>query len=243
LSENIGLCLVRQGKKQSINCLVTQNIICRDLVTNHTYIFPLYIYNEEKEKSQQKSLSGEVIKSESGKQPNFTEDFIEFIEEQYPNQKITPEDILGYIYAVLHSPTYREKFNEFLKIDFPRIPFVKDFRVFKQLSKIGMELIYLHLMKTELKTNTKFDVQGSDFVNFVKYEDNTIHINKDQFFDGVPENAWDFYIGGYKVLDKWLKSRKNRELGSSEIEQFIQIVEIINQTIGDMKEIEKIEFL
>lgn len=243
LSENIGLCLVRQGKKQSINCLVTQNIICRDLVTNHTYIFPLYIYNEEKEKSQQKSLSGEVIKTEFGKQPNFTEGFIEFIGKQHPNQKINPEDILGYIYAVLHSPMYRERFNEFLKIDFPRIPFVKDFRVFEQLSKIGMKLINLHLMKTKLKTNTKFDVQDSNIVEFVKYKDNKIYINKDQFFDGIPEKAWNFYIGGYKVLDKWLKSRKNRELSGDEMEQFLQIVEIINQTMAYMKEIDKIKFL
>jgi len=222
------------------HAIVNQYVVDKHCTGELSYSFPLYIYNENKEKSHQKILTGEVIESKLGKQLNFTQDFIEFIEEQYPNQKITPEDILSYIYAMLHSPTYRQKFNEFLKIDFPRIPFVKDFKVFKQLSEIGKELVNLHLMKTKLKTSTKFGVQGPNVIKFVRCKDNKVYINKDQFFDGVSEEVWNFYIGGYQVLDKWLKSRKNRELSSNEIEHFLQVVEIIKRTMGYMEEIDKI---
>jgi len=205
---------------------ITDIVSDRCLVSSRTkeggYIFPLYFYN-------------------GTKKPNFTEEFGRFKDKQYPNQKITPEDILGYIYAVLHSLTYRQKFNEFLKIDFPRIPFTKDYGKFKQLSEIGKELTDLHLMRTKLETSTKFDVQGSNVVKSVKYKENKVYINKEQFFDGISEDVWNFYIGGYQVLNKWLKSRKNRELSSSEIEHFLQVVEIIKKTIEYMKKIDEIK--
>jgi len=227
IHENIALVTTRILAGLPFNhVLVTQHIGDNTFISSKTkernYFFPLYIYN-------------------GTKQPNFTEKFIDFIDKQYPNEKITPENILGYIYAVLHSPTYRQEFNEFLKFDFPRIPFTKDYSKFKQLSEIGKELTDLHLMKTKLETSTKFDVQGSNVVKSVKYKENKAYINKDQFFDGIPEDVWNFYIGGYRVLDKWLKSRKNRELSSSEIEHFLQVVEIIKETIEYMKKIDEIK--
>jgi uncharacterized protein YcgL (UPF0745 family) len=94
-------------------------------------------------------------------------------------------------------------------------------------------------MRKRLSTSVKFDVIGSNVVEKVKHENGKIWINKEQYFDGVPEEIWDFYIGGYQVLDKWLKSRKNRKLESKDIEQFLQIVEIIRETIRLMKEIDK----
>ncbi len=112
LKDNVALVCVRQSKSKNLHTLVTKNLGCCDFVTNHSFYFPLYLYNENKEKSQN-TLTGDVIKTNSGKQPNFTNEFLEFIDKQYPHQQIAPEDILGYIYAVLHSPTYRENFNEF----------------------------------------------------------------------------------------------------------------------------------
>lgn len=203
---------------------VTDIVSDRCLVSSRTkeggYIFPLYLYNKTKKH-------------------NFTEDFVEFVEKQYPNQEIEPEEILGYIYSVLHSPMYRQDFNEFLKIDFPRIPFVEDYEKFKKLSEIGKELVNLHLMKIRLPTHVKFDVQGSNIVKSVKYKDNKIYINKEQFFEGASKEVWNFYIGGYQVLNKWLKSRKNRKLSSNEIEHFLQVIEIIKKTIGYMRKIEE----
>ena len=151
--------------------------------------------------------------------------------------------MFNYIYAVVYSNRYRTKYANFLKIDFPRIPFTANYEIFKQLAEIGKGLVNQHLMKTKLGSSIKFDVQGSNAVEFVEYKDGKARINKEQFFAGVPEKAWNFYIGGYQVLDKWLKSRKNRELSGSEIEQFIQITEIINQTLDLMKKIDEIKFL
>lgn len=220
--ENIALVTNRRVNEKFFNHIwITDKVGDKHIISDQSYFFPLYLYEEDK------------------KQPNFTDEFIEFIEKQYPDHKPIPEDILGYIYAVLHSPMYRQDFNEFLKIDFPRIPFVNDYEKFKHLSKIGKELVELHLMKKTLPTHVKFDVQGSNIVKSVKYKDNKIYINKEQFFEGIPKEVWNFYIGGYQVLNKWLKSRKNRELSSNEIEHFLQVIEIIRKTIGYMRKIEE----
>jgi len=128
-----------------------------------------------------------------------------------------------------------------LRYDFPRIPFVDDHRKFKKLSDLGKELVELHLMKKKLPTKVKFDIPGSNVVEKVKYENGKVCINKEQYFEVVPEEIWNFYIGGYQVLDKWLKSRKNRKLESKDIEQFLQIAEIIRETIRLMNEIDKIK--
>jgi len=140
----------------------------------------------------------------------------------------------------LYSTTYRKRYEEFLRYDFPRIPFVDDYETFNKLTELGKELVELHLMRKRLSTSVKFDVIGSNVVEKIKYENGKIWINKEQYFDGVPREIWNFYIGGYQVLDKWLKSRKNRKLESKDIEQFLQIVEIIRETIRLMKEIDKV---
>ena len=227
LKENLGLITSRIVKgDRYFHCFVGEDVVDASLLASNTasssYLFPLYLY------------------SDSEKKPNFSPEFLKFIYEKY-GRKILPEEIFYYIYAALHSPTYRKKYEEFLKYDFPRIPFVDDYEKFKELSKLGSELVELHLMKKKLPIHTKFDIQGSNIVKKVKYKDGKVFINKEQYFEGVPENVWNFHIGGYKVLDKYLKSRKNRELSSKEIEHFLQIVEIIRRTIEIMKDIAKIK--
>jgi len=243
-NKNVALVGTRLLSTQNFyHTLITDKVGDYCLVSNKTkefsIYFPLYFYNGESNENQQ-TLDEKPINS--GKKPNFTEEFIEFIDKQYPNQKIAPEDILGYVYAVLHSPTYRDKFNEFLKIDFPRIPFVKKYDMFKQLSEIGKSLVNLHLMRTQLPTSTKFDVQGSNVVKFVRYKDKDgkVYINDDQCFDGISEGVWDFHIGGYQVLDKWVKDRKGRTLTEEDIEHYQKIVVAINETIKIMKEIDEV---
>jgi len=206
--------------------LVTDKMVEHGGLSSKTtcYLSPLYTYrNDVKTPNINPSLISELTKK-YGKSPS-------------------EKDILGYIYAVAYSNQYRTRYSAFLKTDFPRIPFVKDFETFKTLSEIGGKLIDLHLMKRKLSSSVKFDVEGSNVVEFVEYKDGKVFINEKQFFDGVPEKAWNFYIGGYQVLDKWLKSRKKRELSSSEIEHFIQIVETINKTIAYMKKIDETKFL
>ena len=225
IKENVGMYTCRQLSSTGWRHILVTNGITDDCyVSNKTrergYLFPLYLYFN------------------SNKKPNLNPEFLEFIKEKY-SMELSPEEIFYYIYAVLHSPTYRKKYEEFLQYDFPRIPFVDDYEKFKQLSELGKELVDLHLMKKKLPVHTKFDVQGSNVVEKVRYEGYKVFINDAQYFDGVPSEVWNFHIGGYQVLDKWLKSRKNRKLGGKDIEHFLQIVEIIKQTIEIMNKIDK----
>ena len=227
LKENIALITSRLTKGETFKHVqVTDKIvevICMSPKTsNNGFVFPLYLYTD------------------STKKPNFNPEFLKFISEKY-GETLTSEEIFYYIYTVLHSPTYRKKYEDVLRYDFPRIPFVDDHRKFKKLSDLGKELVELHLMKKKLPTKVKFDIPGSNVVEKVKYENGKVCINKEQYFEGVPEEIWNFYIGGYQVLDKWLKNRKNRKLESKDIEQFLQIVEIIRETIRLMNEIDKIK--
>jgi predicted helicase len=226
LRENMALVCIRQSKKTTLNTLVTDCLGCCDFVTNHSFFFPLYSYDDEENRKS-----------------NFTNQFIDFMKARYPNQNPSPEEIMYYVYAVLHSQSYRETFREFLKIDFPRIPFAKDYGTFEKLSQLGKQLAEMHLMRAKLPVFIKFDVPGSNVIEYVEYKDKKAHINEAQFFEGISEQTWNFCIGNYQVLDKWLKSRKNRELSGSEIEQFIQITEIINQTLDLMKKIDDVDFL
>lgn len=226
IQENLGL-IFHKREELSIpysHFLVTKEIIEHGCLSPKTtcYLASLYLY------------------SDSEKKLNINPELFKTLSDTY-EKELTPEEIFYYIYAILYSNTYRTKYAEFLKIDYPRVPFTEDYNKFKHLSEIGKELTDLHLMKTKLETSTKFDVQGSNVVNSVKYKDNKVYINKDQFFEDVSKDIWNFYIGGYRVLDKWLKSRKNRELSSNEIEHFLQVVEIIKQTIEYMKKIDEIK--
>ena len=127
-----------------------------------------------------------------------------------------PEDVFYYAYAVFHSPTYRERYAEFLKIDFPRLPLTSDVALFGALVKLGAELVSLHLMKSSKLSDlmTTFNVEGDSEVAKAhpKYIEKRqrVHINKTQYFEGVPANVWDFHIGGYRVAEKWLKDRRGR---------------------------------
>lgn len=200
------------------------------------YVFPLYLY----EKPEGLFANGtELIKTE-----NFTKAFRQFIDQHY-HTHYPPEEILGYIYAVLHSPTYRAKYAEFLKIDFPRIPFTKDGETFETLSKLGWQLVQAHLLH---------EIPASDLGAYGGEGDNTVikpdyrktpdserlYINKTQYFEPVPEAVYRFQIGGYQVLDKYLKDRKGRTLTLSEVKNIKQIIKVLAFTIEQMHKIDEI---
>ncbi|RDC63659.1 type ISP restriction/modification enzyme [Adhaeribacter pallidiroseus] len=171
-----------------------------------------------------------------------------------------PIDLLDYIYAVLHSPTYREKYKEFLKIDFPRVPYPKNPDVFWQLVKLGGELRQIHLLESPAVENyiTQYPADGSnvvDKVRFIPYayaetppgEEHPdylgdVYINETQYFAGVPTSAWEFYIGGYQPAQKWLKDRKGRSLDFDDILHYQKIIVALAETNRLMAEIEKISF-
>ncbi len=154
----------------------------------------------------------------------------------------SPVDILDYIYAVLHSPTYREKYKEFLKIDFPRVPYPKEVETFWQLVKLGGELRQLHLMESPLLNTliTRYPVGGSNTVEKVRYEGGRVYINDTQYFDQVPAGAWEFYIGGYQPAQKWLKDRKGRTLLFDDILHYQKIIVALHETGRVMQEIDGI---
>jgi len=151
-----------------------------------------------------------------------------------------PEDLFCYAYAVFHSPTYRERYTEFLKIDFPRLPLTSDTALFFKLADLGEELVLLHLMRESRghvtstcpldSFITSFPHSGSNEVEKLRYEDGNIWFNKDQCFSGVDEEDWNFHIGGYQALAKWLKDRKSRTLSFDDIEHYQKIVVAIHET-------------
>ena len=166
--------------------------------------------------------------------------------------EFAPIDILDYIYAVLHSPSYREKYKEFLKIDFPRVPYPKDKETFWQLVNFGGELRQIHLLESPIVENyiTQYPEDGNNMVvkpRMVHVETHglasvhRVYINDTQYFDHVPEVAWNFYIGGYQPAQKWLKDRKERKLEFDDILHYQKIIVALSETDRLMKEIDNIE--
>lgn len=155
-----------------------------------------------------------------------------------------PEDIFDYIYAILHSPTYRKRYAEFLKTDFPRIPLTSGRALFGKLVKLGGELVSLHLMESPVldsKPGPAFNVQGSNEVGKAAYQpkEKRVYVNKTQHFEGVAQDVWNFHIGGYQVMAKWLKDRKGRALTTDDVRHYKRIAVAIAGTIGIMDRIDR----
>ena len=143
---------------------------------------------------------------------------------------------------MLHSPTYRQKYAEFLKIDFPRIPFVDDRQTFEKLAALGWRLVQAHLLQ-DIPARPPVEItRGTGLVEKPTYNalEQRLSINPQQYFAPVPADVWNFHIGGYQVLDKYLKSRKGRELSLDEIENIINVVKVLRFTIDQMQEIDEI---
>jgi len=256
--ENIGLIFKRGGIEEKASpVFVSKNIIdfrswSRSGMQGGDYIAPLYLYSED---------GGQYYAGSAGnipvdRVPNLDLIIARKIASQigsvyypvieYPTKKgderLTPEDIFDYIYAVLYSPSYRKKYKEFLKIDFPRVPYPKDKKSFNALVALGAELRSLHLLES-LKVNqfiTTYPVDGSNTVEKVAYKDGKVFINKDQYFGKVPESAWNFYIGGYQPAQKWLKDRKGRALTNADIEHCQKMIVVLAETERIMKKIDKV---
>ncbi|MFH1187785.1 MAG: type ISP restriction/modification enzyme [bacterium] len=224
LKDNLGLLTSRSFSSQKTfdRVLVTRNIPDIHSASDQTYVFPLYLYTDD-----------------DSKVPNLKKEIVAEIEKI--TGKVSPENIFDYIYAVLHSPSYREKYKEFLKIDFPRVPYPKNKKQFFELVKIGSELRELHLMESKKLDNliTTYPETGDDKVEKVEYKDSKVYINKTQYFGGVPKDVWGFYIGGYQPAQKWLKDRKGRTLTNADIEHYQKIIVALAETGKIMKEIDK----
>ncbi len=186
--------------------------------------FPLYLYPSDNAKRIE----------------NIAPDFRNWIDEKYQHH-FNPEAIMAYIYAILHAPTYRQKYAEFLRIDFPHVAFPEAQEQFELLAELGQELMEAHLMRNRPQLGLgAYNGKGSHEVEKVRFveEKAQLYINKTQYFAPVPKDVWQFHIGGYQVLDKYLKSRKGRTLSLDEINNISNICNILAFTIKQMQKID-----
>ena len=170
------------------------------------------------------------------RKPNLSPVIIEQLTKSFKKTP-SPEQIFFYIYAVLYSNTYRTKYSEFLKIDFPRIPFTKDYKLFIKMADYGKRLVDLHLLKSpEIDPPiAKFQGKGDNRVEKLRYEDARLFINKDQFFEDIELEVFEYQIGGYQVCEKWLKDRKDRKLSLDDIKHYCNIITAIKKTVEIQK--------
>lgn len=242
LGDNLGLITVRKAPPMSdfnyffISQYIISNGVIRSDNQSIDTFFPLYTYpNTENGQSN-------LIKE---KNANFSAEFLTAIQEKLGYLPI-PEKIFYYIYGVLHSPTYRERYAEFLKIDFPRIPLTSDDQLFNNLAKKGEDLVNLHLMKSPKLDNLITTYQGDPetLITQIKYnaKEEKLTINKNCYIQGISEEVWLFKIGGYQVLDKWLKDRKSEQklLSQQDLIYYQKIIVILKETITIMTEIDEI---
>jgi len=222
-------------------------------------VFPLYLYPDNKT---------EGLFLENERKPNLNlgilRQFVNKLKLEFTNEKeetentFAPIDILDYIYSVLHSPFYREKYIEFLKTDFPRIPYPKDKETFWKLVKLGGTIRQIHLLESLIVNNqiVRYPQNGDNIItrklskndweiNPTKSEEygkvGRIWINDQQYFENIPLIAWEFYIGGYQPAQKWLKDRRGRRLSFDDIQHYQKIIVALFETDRLMKEINKIE--
>ena len=248
LKGSIALLSCRQQSTFDFQHILVTNILSEvctvSLQTKETtYVFPLYTYLDSSEQT--------TIDNKNSRFPNLNFEIVNKIAEnlklKFTFEKIenkntfAPIDIFDYIYAILHSPSFREKYKEFLKIDFPRIPFPKNTKIFWHLVKLGSELRTIHLLENPIvrKYVTSYPVSGSNIVEKPEYKDGKVFINKEQYFDKVSEIAWSFYIGGYQPAQKWLKYRKGKELSVEDIFHYQKIIVALTETDRIMREIDK----
>ncbi|MBW6460425.1 MAG: N-6 DNA methylase [Bacteroidales bacterium] len=250
LKPNLCLLTTRFGT-DGFTTFISKELVAHKSATAYdkTVCCPLYLYSDFDNKQIIEESDTELFGVTNSRKPNLNPEIINRIAESLqltftPEKETTegtfaPIDLLDYIYAVLHSPAYREKYKEFLKIDFPRVPYPADAASFWRLVRLGGELRQLHLMESPALSRliTRYPAGGSNRVEKVLYRDGKVFINPEQYFDGVPEAAWQFYIGGYQPAQKWLKDRKGRTLLFDDILHYQKIVVALAETERVMREI------
>ncbi len=260
--ENLALLTLRQSRRDETGAFfIGRGLVGKDCVSSFDRgtVFPLYVLQDNSQKKW-KLPAGTMLLFEDAadyavRAPNLDPKFIaEFAKiltlEWQPSgpgdlaKTFGTEDVFHYIYAVLHSPTYRERYAEFLKIDFPRIPPPADSAQFRTLCGLGKELAALHLMEAPAlaKPGAAFPVAGGNEVakGFPKYaaEQCRVHINAEQYFAGVPPEIWEFRVGGYQVCEKWLKDRRGRTLDFNDLTHYRQIITALRETRRLMAEVD-----
>ena len=273
---NLGLVTCRQQSEAGQiwnRCGVTLSILDECAISNKTreinYLFPLYVYPSEQEIAQGLYKLGD-------RQANLSFEFIaeleahlgmEFVDDGCGDlaETLGPEDVFHYLYAVLHSPTYRERYDQFLRAEFPRVPLTDDIELFRTLVDVGGQLKDVHLLESPTlnQTEVKFPVVGDNVVEkgYPKYyapgvvptgenspvDQGRVYISKTapksgkqgQYFEGIPPEVWQFRIGGYQPLEKWLKDRRGRTLLFDDLDHYKRIAAALSETMRLMAEVDE----
>ncbi|HNT30122.1 MAG TPA: DNA methyltransferase, partial [bacterium] len=257
--KNVGLLTTKAFRDDAfrhvfITDAISEVIFLSGTTASNAINFPLYLYpssdtlfdGQQRTPNLDMHIVGQIAKKLG----------LEFTPEKVEQAgTFAPIDILDYIYAILHSPGYREKYHEFLKIDFPRVPYPEDQETFWQLVTLGGELRQIHLLESPVVEQfiTTYPVDGGNIITrkittaspgfeLVDTEKQTgrVWINNQQYFDQVPLVAWEFYIGGYQPAQKWLKDRHGRQLGFDDIRHYQKIIVALSETDRIMKKIDEV---
>ena len=252
---NFAISSTRSRRNDASCYFITKNITDKSISSSldNNYIFPLYLYPEATDQP--------TLNQPTERVPNLDMEIVEEIAQKlgmtFTNEKestdntFAPIDILDYIYAILHSPSYRETYKEFLKIDFPRVPYPEDAATFWQLVDLGRQIREIHLLESPIVNNfiTSYPMPGTNEVtNRIVRKDweitdeekqlGRIWINDTQYFDNIPLSAWEFYIGGYQPAQKWLKDRRDRILTFDDILHYQRVIVALTETERLMGEID-----
>lgn len=225
--ENLALITVRSHSQQEplwSKVFVTRVPNEGHFNTDINYTFPLYLYSDAE-------AQGGLWSEE--RRVNLSADFLEALQGAVGGV-VSPEAVLGYLYAILHAPAYRARYAEFLRRDFPRVPLPPNREAFETLAALGQTLIQLHLLEhPDLQIpRCKFPIAGDNRVERVRFEAGRVWINPQQHFEPVSDEAWAFRVGGYTVCEKWLSDRKGRALSYKEIETYLRVVSAIEKTLA-----------
>lgn len=251
-SDNIALLFFRpsatQNKDFHFNVLVSSTIVDQSSAgskskgAGSTKVAPLFVYDT--------SINQQTIDN-APKRVNFNSDFLDKFQSglslQYSDvggqEKFTPIDIFDYIYATLYSPSYRALFSDFLKSDYPKVPYPKDDKAFLKLVEYGRELRLLHLLQhPSLDDLDDYSFpEGSNIIQrkqtngspgYTPTDDHKgrVWINDTQYFGNIPMNAWNFSMGGYRPAQKWLKDRYGLKLDQCDIEHYMKVIKAISLT-------------
>ncbi len=240
VGENVGLIVSKRVEIEGFSHV----FMSKNVIQHHTmslkevnFLLPLWVYDED-------------LGDSSSKRPNLDPKIYRAIQAIVP--RITPESLLDYVYAVLHSRAYRTRYATFLKSDFPRIPYPKDAATFRALAVLGGKLRELHLMESPVLETliTSYPVDGTHDVKEIRWEEapsrkglGRVWINPTQFFDHVPRTAWELTIGGYLPAQKWLKDRKGRALTTDDMRHWQRIIVALTETDRAMEQIDALDCL
>jgi len=236
--DNLALVVPKQHKGD-FGALVAQTIVAHKAVAGFdiNYCFPLWLLPTELFATQSPSAQ-----RQSNLAPSVFGSFARVLKKK----DLSPENLLSYVYAVVYAPSYRRKYAEFLKTDFPRVPFTSDAKLFAKVAVLGQRLADLHLLRSmELDPPmAKFHGDGDNKVatgkTGLRYEDakKRVWINASQHFAPVPPEVWAYHVGGYQVAEKWLKDRRGRHLTLDEVRTYCRIVTALHHTICIQREID-----